>query len=152
MPGWDLEIAGDGPDKERLEGIIAGYGLQERVELLGNLPRTELLGRISRAHIFALLSSFESFSFQVVEALHAGAPVIAADIGNLREIIADGQDGLLIPANDPQAFIEAVKKISDDKALADRLAKNGAEKARTFSIEKTLDALVRVFERFVAAK
>lgn len=145
LPEWELLIAGDGPDRERLQSLIAGYGLQDRVRLLGVIPNAGLLDMKAQANIFALLSSFESFSFQIVEAMHAGAPVIAADIGNISEIIENGKEGLLVPPNDPLAFIEAVKKISGDEALRSRLITHAKIKAAQFSIEKTVDRLVEVF-------
>jgi glycosyltransferase involved in cell wall biosynthesis len=149
MPEWRLLIAGDGPDRKRLEGIIAECGITNRVTFLGQLPRPELFAHIHRSHIFALLSTFESFSFQVVEAMRVGVPVIAARIGNLSEIIEDGKNGILIDSKDVESFTLACEKIVADASYADTLSHNAIARAQNFSITKTFDSLRAVFEKTI---
>ncbi len=145
MSDWKLLIAGDGPDKYRLQEMISSKGLNNRVTLLGNIPRKELLESISKSHVFVLLSTFESFSFQIVEAMHAGAPVIAGDICNISEIVENGKDGLLINPTDKIEVINTIRRLYTDPNLKNTLIRNAKIKSRKFSIEKTLDGLVKVF-------
>lgn len=146
LPGWRVIIAGEGPDRSRLEKIIKDNGLEGRAALLGSIPREKLFSEISAAHIFALLSTFESFSFQLVEAMHVGTPVIVGHIGNLAEIVKDGEDGVLIDPTNEDEFAAAVKRIDSDPTYAARISENAKKKATQFSVEKTLEKLVNLFK------
>ncbi len=148
MPEWKLLIAGNGPDKARLEGIIKEEGVSDRVNFLGQLPHPQLFAAIHRSHVFALLATFESFSFQVVEALHVGVPVVAARIGNLAEIIDDGVHGVLIDPLDIRAFKSFCEKVVSDSSYAQRISAAGQRRAADFSLEKTFDQLHKVFETY----
>ncbi len=145
LDGWTLEIAGDGPEREALEQLIRQEGLEGRVKLLGRVDRAELARKIAGADVFALNSSFESFSFQIVEAMALGTPVVAARVGNLAEIVDDKENGFLVPINDQDAFVSAAQRISMDSSLRARLAAAARAKAEQFSIQntarKTLEAL-----------
>lgn len=152
LPDWNLIIAGDGPDKSRLTDLIKKNRLEDRVILLGNIPRLELLKKISGSHIFALLSTFESFSFQIVEAMYVGIPVVAGDIGNLREIIKPNEEGILIDPRKKEDFIFSVNRLEKDQALVSRLVYNARNKAREFSFEKTTEKLLAVFSSCIDSK
>lgn len=152
MPGWRLRIAGDGPDKARLEGIIKEEGVSDRVQFLGQLPHPQLFAAIHRSHVFALLATFESFSFQVVEAMHVGIPVVAARIGNLAEIIDDGVNGVLIEPLNIQALKSFCEKVVSDTSFAAKISAAGQRRAAFFSIEKTFDQLHAVFEQLANSK
>jgi glycosyltransferase involved in cell wall biosynthesis len=145
MPEWRLLIAGDGPDKERLTDLVSKNNVNDRVTFLGKLERQELFSQIHSSHIFALLSTFESFSFQIVEAMHIGTPVIAANIGNLSEIVDSGSNGVLISPKDIDAFIENAKKFIEDDLYREKVIEAAKQRAKDFSVEKTLDKLAEVF-------
>ena len=146
LPGWRLTIAGEGPDRERLVGLAEKNGVSDRVIFLGQIGRRELFALIHRSTLFALLSTFESFSFQTVEAMHIGVPVIVGRIGNLSEIVDDGINGLLIDPSDKQAFVRLAKKIATDSSYADRLAGEARKKAELFSVTRMVDRLVEIFD------
>ncbi len=148
MPEWTLVIAGDGPDRKRLDAIVEECDAAGRVEFLGNITREALFSKIYRSHVFVLLSTFESFSFQIVEALHIGTPVVAADIGNLSEIIDNGVDGLLIPPTDVDSLVKFADKVVSDGAYAASFSAAGKKKAQKFSVERTLDRLSEAFRSF----
>lgn len=146
LPEWRLVIAGDGPEREKLEARAIASGVAKRVEFTGNLPREELFSRMYRSHIFVLNTSFESFSFQVVEAMFVGVPVITTDIGNLKEIITPGEEGILVAPNDTDALLTAIRNISSDHALCERFVRAAHTKAELFSIEQTHAELTQVFK------
>lgn len=149
MPAWQLEIIGDGPDRARLLELAATIGVSERVHFSGQLPRPAVLERIARSAVFALLSGFESFSFQVVEAMRVGTPIIATKIGSLPELITSGAEGVLIPPGDQEAFLDAIKEL-DDPARSAVIAAAARQKSLTFSIDRTITetaALLRTVPR-----
>ena len=145
LPGWKLSIVGDGPIRGDLESAAARLGVSDRVSFLGMIPRADLISLIQASEAFVLNTAFESFSFQVVEAMAAGTPVITTNIGNLTEIVDDGVSGILVAPDDTQAIVAAIKRLSSDSGLRAIMIAAARTKAEQFSIERTLDGLVKAF-------
>ncbi|MEK7501446.1 MAG: glycosyltransferase family 4 protein [Patescibacteria group bacterium] len=147
LPDWKLFIAGDGPMKDELESTIIKDDVKDRVCLLGQIPRKELIEKIQKSDIFVLNTSFESFSFQIVEAMAVGTPVITTNIGNLAEIIDNERSGILIAPNDEQVIITNIKRLSYDLAFRNRIVVEAKEKVKIFSIENTLNSLIEQMQK-----
>ncbi len=128
-PDWDLVIWGEGPMRSELTRLIAGVGLTARISLPG---RTDVpWAQLSRANAFALTSAVEGFPNVLLEAMALGLPCVAFDCpSGPRELTRDGQDGLLIPAGDPAALTDALKKIMGEADLRDTLATRAALSVR----------------------
>jgi glycosyltransferase involved in cell wall biosynthesis len=146
LPGWKLFIAGSGPDREELVRFAEKEGVSDRVVFLGQIERRELMERIQDCEVFVLNTSFESFSFQVVEALASGTPVISTNIGNLTEIIDTGVNGILVTPDDKQSLIGNILKLSADSVLRTAISENARQKAKIFSIENTINGLLAELE------
>jgi glycosyltransferase involved in cell wall biosynthesis len=119
--GVELYIAGAGDELESLRRRANELGLGARVRFLGPLPRGRVLELFRAADAAVLSSSWENFPHTVVEALAAGTPVVATEIGGVAEIVRDGENGLLVPAGDPAALRDALRRFFGDAALRDRL-------------------------------
>lgn len=133
-PDARLIVAGEGPEKAELSRLVDELGLAGRVSFLGWLGDAVALFRGVRVAVVP--SRSEAFSLVTVEALAAGAAVVATDCGGPREILEGGRHGLLVPVGDADALAEAI-----DAALADP----GDEAARLaraldFSVERRVDA------------
>jgi len=111
-------------------------GLARRVRSLGNLSRPELAHVYHQAAIAAVPSVYEPFGYAAVEAMAAGVPVVATDVGGLPEIVQHDETGLLVPVEKPAhrehrvdegALVEAQLRLLRDRALAERLARRGRE-------------------------
>lgn len=137
LPEWKLFIAGNGPDKAKLEKIIQDQSLGERVFLLGDVVRRDLIRKIQSCQLFVLNTSFESFSFMIVEAMVAGTAVISTDIGNISEIIDNGENGLLVQPNNKSEILVAIQKLSESEVRS-KIVERAKEKAKMFSVEKTI--------------
>lgn len=146
LPDWKLTIVGDGPERTSLEAKVRELKLENRVTLLRALPREDLLRELGQARVFVLNTSFESFSFQVVEAMHAGVPVVSTSIGNLSEIIENGKEGILVEPNDANAITSAITKLDRDAAFRAAVVESARAKAGRFSIQATLDSLEQLFK------
>ena len=152
LPDWKLIIIGDGPEMGNLQLLITklsldGLGtgkLRNRVELTGAVPREKVLEYLANAKIFILNTSFESFSFQVVEAMSLGIPVITTNIGNLSEIIENGIDGILVEPNNKRQFLDAIEKLDSDEDFRNSISEKAKTKAGKFSIENTINELVKL--------
>ena len=121
-----LRIIGEGPERAALERQTRALNLQDRVEFVGALAQKELPRHYAECAIFVLPSIREGMGLVFAEALLCGAPVIAANSGGATDIIKDGETGLLVPERDACALADAIEKILNDRALAARLASNGA--------------------------
>jgi glycosyltransferase involved in cell wall biosynthesis len=152
LPDWQLIIVGDGPVKDQLVMLINKLNLKERVKLINPMPREELLEYLAKAKIFVLNTSFESFSFQIVEAMNAGVPVITTNIGNLSEIIDNGQEGILVEPNNKRQIIEAITRIEENDAFRETIINNAYKKAQKFSLENTMDNLEKLLKSLYATK
>ncbi len=150
LPGWTLQIAGDGPDADRLIGVASECGVTDRVVFLGRIERTEVLSRLAQARIFLLNSGFESFSFQVVEAMYAGSLVVVADIGNLSEIVHEQKNGYLIPLNDLSAMRDLIRRVDADPAGCENVIAQSKQDAQQYSVARTIDAVEALCQKLLS--
>lgn len=122
-PGWTLRIYGRGPQKENLREQIDRLGLHDRAFLMGAVSPIET--EWAKGAVAAVSSDMESFGMTIVEAMHCGVPVVATDCPHgPGEIIADGEDGILVPLDgDVDAYADALNRIVTDEALRERLGK-----------------------------
>jgi glycosyltransferase involved in cell wall biosynthesis/uncharacterized membrane protein YbhN (UPF0104 family) len=104
----EVEIVGDGPERDRL--MATGRRLGVALELPGRLGRADLYARMAAAHVVAVPSRREGLGLAAVEALALGRPVVASRVGGLVETVEDGVDGLLVAPDDPGALAAALKR------------------------------------------
>lgn len=135
---WRLEIIGDGPDKSKLEQIATEMSLQ-RVSFLGH--SNDVKKYYSRSSIFMMTSAYEGFGITLTEALQMGCVPIAYDtFSSLHDIIADGQNGFIIPAQEPQSFAVKLKLLMTDDFLRHKIAQNAIGSVARFD-SKLIKAL-----------
>ncbi|MCO5998399.1 glycosyltransferase [Actinoallomurus rhizosphaericola] len=128
-----LVLAGDGPERAALEDQAARLGID--VRFLGT--RTDIRGLLARADVVVLASLEEGMSNAVMEAMAAGRPVVATDVGGTRELL-DGR-GVLVPPASPDALADGIERLLSDPAFAADLA----TKARAWSrAHLSADAMV----------
>jgi glycosyltransferase involved in cell wall biosynthesis len=122
VPEATLVVAGDGPDREQLEARARELGLGSRARFLGSVPRDAVLRLFRAADAAVLSSAWENLPHTVLEALAVGSPVIATAVGGVPEIVHEGENGLLVPPNDPVALAGAIRRLFADDDLRRRLA------------------------------
>ncbi|MDX1780737.1 MAG: exopolysaccharide biosynthesis GT4 family glycosyltransferase EpsE [Thalassovita sp.] len=125
-----LEIAGEddaggGGFHTVLDGMIADFGLQDRVTLLGAVPEETVREKLLQAHVFVLASWSEPLGVAYMEAMSCEVPVIGTDAGGVRELITDGQDGVLVPPKSPRVLADAITALAGDPETCLRLSKAG---------------------------
>jgi glycosyltransferase involved in cell wall biosynthesis len=137
-------IVGDGPDRARVEEELGTAG-----ELLGE--RSDVAELLAQADVFVLSSRSEGLPISILEAMAAGLPVVASDVGGIPELVVDGETGLLVPAGDPDALAAALRRLVEDGELRRRLG--AAARARVeqrFSVEQARRSHVELYERLLA--
>ncbi|HUD02682.1 MAG TPA: glycosyltransferase [Candidatus Paceibacterota bacterium] len=150
LPDWNLVIVGDGPERMPLEQQAKKLGVQGRVLFTGALSRKKMLGWCKVADAFVLNTSFESFSFQIVEAMMVGVPVITTRIGSIPELIDDDKEGVLLAPNDAKAFKEAIASIKSDPEKWHERTRAAQHKAQQFSTAVAMYALAEALKHICA--
>jgi glycosyltransferase involved in cell wall biosynthesis len=133
-----LVIIGDGPEAESLKTKVESMDLNEKVFLVGRQKREDVLRYLCSADVFVLNTYFESFSFQTVEAMKAGLPVVITRTGSLPELIDHGKNGYLVKPGDINDIMEKILKIKNNPDLRRSLSEFSQEKSNNFSIERTI--------------
>ena len=146
LPHWHFALLGDGPERGRLEELARELGVADRVHFMGQVPREEVLAFLGDADAFVLNTSFESFSFQIVEAMAMRVPVIATRVGSIPELIDDKEEGMLCAPDDEEALFEAITSVRADPEAWERRTRQAAYKAQRFSIERTMDELQKLLK------
>lgn len=123
LPGAYLWIAGAGPLEAKLKSLAGALGVAGRVRFLG--WRTDASAVYRAADVCIFPSRYEPLGNVVIQAWAHGLPVVAADSQGPKALIAPGEDGLLVPVDDPGALAAAVRQVLDDPMLRIRLAQNG---------------------------
>jgi glycosyltransferase involved in cell wall biosynthesis len=126
-----LAILGDGPERGDLEALARELGLGARLMMPGFVENPWTW--IARAAAFVLPSRWEGFASVLVEAMACGTPVVAADCDfGPREIVQDGDTGLLACANDAESLANTIHRVLSERALGQRLAVGGRRRALDF--------------------
>lgn len=147
--GWECYILGEGPDRPRLAQLVVKLGLEKHVHFIGHASNP--YAWLSRADIFISPSRWETFGIAIVEAMALGLPVVATVTDGAVDIVSDGEDGLLVPIEDPKALSEAILRLLQSPELRERMSRQASRKAQRFDafsiawqymdlIEKLLDA------------
>ncbi|KPI22916.1 glycosyl transferase group 1 [Actinobacteria bacterium OK074] len=138
-----LVIAGEGPLRGELQRRIEDEGLP--VRLAGR--RDDVGELLAAADLAVLPSSWESRSLLAQEALHARVPLVATDVGGMRELVGDAAE--LVPYGDPEALSAAVVRLLDDPAHRDALRERGLRQAATWpSEDETVAQVLSVYDEF----
>jgi glycosyltransferase involved in cell wall biosynthesis len=145
-PDLKLYIAGDGPDRAELSILVSSLHLENTVIFLSVLSKEKLLQYIKASDVFALNTFYEGFSHQILEAMSLGTPVVTTTEGGNPEMIETGKDGLLVTYNDTRAFASTITLLLAQKKYAKDLAKNGEEKADTFSVSRAIKRFLEVIK------
>ncbi len=122
----------------------------EDIHLKGMIDFGEELFDLYRSHdLYVLPSRSEGTPRSVVEARALGCPAIATHVGGIPTSITDGENGILVPPNDPAALTAAMQRVLDDDTLRRRLAQTGIDQGPRFSLETFADQLVGELEQLV---
>jgi glycosyltransferase involved in cell wall biosynthesis len=140
-PEWELWLVGDGRLEEKARREAAGLGLGERVRFLG--PRHDVPELLARCHVFVLISHWEGLPLTVLEAMRAGLPVVASDVGGVREAVADGETGYLVSRGDEAGLRQRLRLLLEDPVLRARMGAAGHARWRE---RFTLDRMLRETE------
>jgi len=144
VPEAQLVVAGDGVERGPLERQVAELGVGERVHLPGSLDN--VAGLLEAADLFVQPGWSESFPYSILEAMGAGIPIVATDVGGIGEAIEDGVTGRLVPARAASALAAAIIDLLTDPGRAAALAAAARERMLSrFNREQMIDGTIAVY-------
>lgn len=138
-------IAGDGPERGRLETLARRLGVADTVEFLGAVEPAGVKSLLAGSHLFALPTELEAFGIAALEARAAGLPVVAMRGGGVGEWLADEREGLL--AADDAAFAGHLLRLVTDARLRERIARHNRDTPVAFTWERSVAAHLALYAR-----
>ena len=153
-----LVIGGGSPKPKRVEievkakmkEIIARYGMKDRVHIIGYVPDKLMAPYYRQAEIFVLPSKFEPFGMTALEARACGTPVIASNLGGIRENFSSGKDGILVDPSKKEEFADAMVKLLKVKTLAKKIGETGRQTVvEKFSWEAIARRTLQFYKKYL---
>ena len=150
QPDLELVIVGRGAERERLERLAAELGLTDRVCFTGFVEAAERDRLVASSRLAVCPSVKEGWGITVTEANALGVPVVATDAPGLRDAVRDGETGVLVPDDAPEAFAkrlaDAIEALLDDPPRLARQASAARAWARRFDWEVSAEQMARAIE------
>jgi phosphatidylinositol alpha-mannosyltransferase len=145
LPGVRVLVLGRGDGAEALAGLAPDDAAA--VEMLGPLDDAAKARLLRSVDVYvAPHTGGESFGIVLVEAMSAGAPVVASDLGAFRRVLDDGDLGVLFPTGDPAALADAVVRLLDDEDGREALARRASVAVRRYDWSRVAEQVLAVYE------
>lgn len=150
-PGLELRIAGRGKDEARVRALAAELGIGDRVRIHPDVRRAEVLELFAGALALLMPSRLEGLPMVPAEAMAAGVPVIASDVGAIPEVVDPPHGGILVPPDDPGALAGAALGLLEDPARRAALSESARRSARRFSWDTVAEDHFRFLQEIAAS-
>lgn len=147
-PNVELQIAGEGPEKNNLRALASQLGIAEKVKFLGFVKNTPKF--LNQIDIFALTPTRrEAFGIAAAEASACGKPVVATNISGLTEVVENNQTGLVVESKNIEQIADALSKLIANKELQHQMGAAGRQRVKKYY---TTDKMVSGFEKIFSNK
>jgi glycosyltransferase involved in cell wall biosynthesis len=141
---WQIDFIGDGPLIPDMDRLVRDGGIQSRVRFLG--LRKDVAECLAGAQLLLLTSNCEGLPLSILEAMRAGLPVIASDVGGVPELVRDGETGFLVARGDGPMLRDRLVRMIGDANLRERMGAAGRQRyEREFGFEQMFEATVAVY-------
>ena len=149
IPNSCFVFVGDGPYREKLEATAMEFNVSDRVLFLGT--RHDIFSLLKRSDLFVLPSLYEGMPLSIMEAMAAGKPVIASDIGGVKELVQHGETGILVPPGNTNALASAINTLLMNHELASSLAASGEKLVLSgFSADRMVKDFTDLYSHLLA--
>lgn len=142
-------ILGDGPEADNLKKLVAKQGLEKNVFLLGRIPHDEIIDYFLAGDLFVLNTNYEGLSHTLLEAMKAQVPIVATDVGGNKEVITNGQEGILVGYNNESELIAACTRILTDAETVKNFIAAAAIKLKQFNWEENINQTMAVIKKVI---
>lgn len=148
-----VQIYGDGGQKDEISKLIKQLQLTDTVELKGKIPNSKVPEALEMMDIFCVTSRNESFGVSTVEAMAMGLPVVATDVDGFREVVDDGNTGIIVARKNPFAIADGLEKLVLDEELRYLMGTNGIRRVMQFyNWDKNVDIMLKVYGNYLKSK
>ncbi len=147
---WSLDLVGAGPLRASAQALVLELGLEDRVSFLG--MRTDVSILLARSQIYVLSSRWEGLPRSIIEAMRAGLPVVASDVGGVAELVEDGSTGSLVPRGDVDGFAARLDELLGSSELRLLLGKQSRTRYESeFTFERMYEHTLASYREVIGA-
>lgn len=148
---WEISFAGDGPELQEAKDYVESVGLGKRVSFLGN--REDITDLLQQSDLFVLISDWEGLPLSVLEAMRCGLPIIASDVGGVKEAVVHSENGYLIPKSDGNELLEKLTYILMNRSLSFEMGKKSRQLyEERFTYAEMYSKTVNYYEKMIREK
>ncbi len=146
---WHLKLVGSGPTQKSCRLLAQELGL-EQVEFLGE--RSDVAELLAQSDVFVLSSLSESLPVSVIEAMRAGLPVVATNVGGMAELVADGVNGYLVSPQDANSLGQCLNKLIAESGLRQRMGAEARSRFdQCFTLQQNGTRLLTLYRQLLEA-
>jgi peptidoglycan/xylan/chitin deacetylase (PgdA/CDA1 family) len=150
-PDAEFTLAGDGTCRTELTNLVEQLGVSDRVRFLGH--RDDVPALLDEADIFVLPSRSEAFPNSVMEAMAAGVPVVASNVGGIPELVRDGTTGRLVPPGDVDALASALLTLLGNPRQVEEFGRAGRRIIeQTYSFHRMVDQFQMLYDHELTSR
>lgn len=150
-PEIELVVGGDGPEAGRLHRLRAAARRPERIRFAGQVE--DVPGFLRRLDLFVLTSDTEQMPASALEAMAAGLPVVAFDVGDLRDMVSRDNRSYIVPGGDEAAFVASLTTLLTSPDLRRAIgAANRARQRRVYALERMVEAYDGLWRRYLGTE
>jgi glycosyltransferase involved in cell wall biosynthesis len=145
VPIAEVTLIGDGPNLNSIQNLVEELGMVNRVKFFGYCDN--VVEKLAQAHIFTLISNWEGFPLTTIEAMRAGLPVVASNVGGVAEAVEDGVTGYLVERGDIETLRTRLSGLINNVRLRQEMGKKGREKYESeFTFYDMFERTCQVYE------
>ena len=144
-PEARLYLVGKGSQMGKTQDLVSSHSLQRKVVFAGFIPPDEIPGYMVAADTFVLPSLSEGFPLVLLEAMAAGLPIVATNVGGIPEIVTDGENGFLVEPRNSQQLAEKIALLLQNENIRKRFSTNNINKAKRYNWSEVVTALEKVY-------
>jgi glycosyltransferase involved in cell wall biosynthesis len=144
--GAQLYLVGDGPKLEEVKSLVKQLGIADRVQFFGYCDKVaEILAQVQ---IFTLISHWEGFPRSIIEAMRAGLPVVASNVGGVAEAVVDGVTGYCVPRGDVDLLQNRLSTLIYNAELRSEMGSRGRQRYESeFTFQRMFEQTFQVYEK-----
>ena len=148
LPDVKFIIAGDGPDRQKLEEEVKANRLNDRILILGAVPNRDIPKLLAASDLFIMPSRADGFPRVLLETMAMGIPFVSTDVGGIRDFVSHSQSEWLVPTDACDLsgeFVSRITRLLEDPNLYETRMKEGLQKVKDYQLER----VAKIFHELV---
>lgn len=145
-----LRLVGTGHQELELKALTQQLGISKRIDFVGRVDSSQVPIELEKLDLYVALSRQESFGVAIIEAGAAGRPVVVSDVGGLPEVVLNGQTGIVVPKENPQAAADVISKLVLDRELRIQMGEAGKKHViDTYDWSSCITTMTNLYQRII---